>query len=351
MLDLSLVRAPLDEPTRQAVIGEYNRLTGQSATVEAFRHLTEKSPAGPALHALLKAPGDRVVGHLCVYPYPLCWNGQQRIGATGEFLFVHEKFRREKIRNFSQGVAPPVLTLIRELCRYANQQLAWDPVLLAARPEVAIVHRLSGALPMPLEVRECLLVLRPWRAYRLAQNVSWRQRVGMLLLGMLQAPLWRLISPFPWPLIRRLRPIDDPEDCKPREDPRAVSFPLASDFLAWRYRRKHYRLLSLSTEPGSMLAVKTPPREFLRVLDTNLDLDRARVFPLLSSLVREARRNGSLGVRWALYRNGGFPQRFLRKLFRLGVVCARRKRMVSIYTRCDDLATAEQWQFSDAAVA
>jgi hypothetical protein len=313
--------------------------------------VTEESPAGPAAHALLKSPGDRVVGHLCVYPYPLSWNGRQRIGATGEFLFLDEASRKQRIRGLSQGSAPPALTLIRELCRYANQELAWDPVLLAARPEVAIVHRLSGAVPIPLEVRECLLVLRPWKAFRLLRYLSRRQRLAMLLLGLFQAPLWTSLSLVPWPMRKRLRPLHHPEDFQPRENRQAVSFPLASDFLAWRYRRKHHGLFGLSTEADSMLAVKTPPREFLRVLDTNLDLDRAAVFPLLCGLVREARRTRSLGVRWALYRNGGFPKGFLGRLRRLGVVSARRTRTVSVFTRCGDLTSAGEWQFSDAAVA
>jgi hypothetical protein len=351
MLEFSLVRAPLDEQTRQTVIREYNRLTGQNVTEEAFRRLTEEGPVGPAVHALLKAPDDRVVGHFCLYAYPLSWNGKERIGATGEFLFVHEESRHEEIRGLPCANAPPVLTLIRTLCRYANDELTWDPVLLAARPEVAALHRLAGASPMPLEAKECLLVLRPWRAYRLMRNVSRRQRAAMLVLGLIQAPLWKCISLLPWPTANRLRPLSHPEVCQPREDSPTVRFPLGSDFLNWRYSREHHRLFGLSTESGSMLAVKTPPRDFLRVLDTNLDLDRVAVFPVLCALVREARRRKSLGVRWAVYRNGGFPERFLKKLHRLGLVCARRTRTVSIYTRCGDLASAERWQFSDAAVA
>jgi len=351
MLDLSLVRAPLDEPTRKTVIGEYNRLTGQSVTEEAFRHLTEQSPAGPAVHALLKGSDGRVVGHFCAYAYPLRWNGEARIGASGEYLFVHEQFRNQRIQGPSFTNAPPAFALIREICRYANDELAWDPVLLAARPEVAILHQLAGAVPMPLEVRECLLVLRPWKAFRLLRHVSRRQRLAMLVLGLFQAPPWRLLSLVPWPATRRLRPVSHPESFEPKDDSPTVRFPLDADFLAWRYGRKHHRLFRLSTEVGSMLAVKTPPRDFLRVLDTNLDLDRAAAFSLVCGLVREARRTKSLGVRWALYRNGGFPEPLLGRLRRLGLVCARRTRTVSIYTRRGQLAASEQWRFSDAAVA
>jgi hypothetical protein len=351
MLELSLVRAPLDEPTRQTVIREYNRLTGQGVTEGTFRHLTEESPGGPAVHALLRAPDDRVVGHLCAYAYPLCWNGEERIGASGEYLFVHEQFRNQRIRDARYANTAPALALIREVCRYANEELAWDPVLLTARREVSILHQLAGATPMPLELRECLLVLRPWEAFRLAQHVSRRQRVAMLVLGLFQAPLWTLISLVPWPTRKKLRPVSHPKDFHPREDLPALSFSLDSDFLAWRYWDEHHRLFGLSTETGSMLAVKTPPRRFLRVLDTNLDLDRVPLFPLVCGLVREARRKKSLGVRWALYRNGGFPKGLLGRLRRLGLVCARRTRMVSVSTRSSDLASAERWQFSDAAVA
>ena len=351
MLNLSLARGPLDEDTRQTVIREYNRLTGQSVKMKDFRHLTEESPAGPALHALLKAPDDRLVGHLCVYPYPLYWNGEERTGARAECLFVHEQFRTERIENLPQAGTLPALALVKTLCRYANEELAWDPILLAARPKVAIVHQLAGASPMALELRECLLVLRPWRAYRSVRNASWRQRAAMLVLGLFQAPLWTLISLLPWPATRRLDPLRQPETVKPRRDLRGVSFSLCSDFLGWRYVPEHHALFGFPTEAGSMLAFTTPPRELLRVLDTNLDLDRLPAFPLLWSLVREARRRKSVGIRWAVYRNQGFPERFLRRLRRLGVVCAKRTRMVSIYSQDKDLASANWWQFSDAAVA
>jgi hypothetical protein len=350
MLELRLTRAPLDDATQNAVVREYSRLVGTPVSEEDFRRWTEGSPAGPALHGLLESSEGRVVGHCCLFPFPLYRDGRKLIGAKAEYLFVHEEFRRDQFRDLPESGEPPALRLLRDLYHHGSKRLGWDPILISAPPEVASLHQLAGASEVSFDLFECLLTLRPWRASRLSPNLSPVQRVAIFLIGACQWLAWRLLGGLLWRRGRDLRPLADLGTIRPRSDTRGMTFSLDAEFLAWRYPKSGFGLYELGSAEGTLLAATNSPRDYLRVVDWNLDLERVSVSSLIAGLVRHARRGRNLGVRWALYSHPNLPKRLVARLRSLGFVCARRKRQICVYTRNPDLASPALWQFSDMVV-
>lgn len=350
MLELRLARGPLDEASRRAVVQEYGRLAGTPAGQDDFRRWTEQSPAGPALHGLLRAPDGRLAGHCCLFPFPLCRDGRRLVGAKAEYFFVHEDFRKDPIANLPGSGQPPALGLLKALYRHGSEQLGWDPILISAAPEVAVLHRLAGAVAVHFELTECLLILRPLGAARLTPNLSRLRRMILVLVGAGQMLVWRLVGGLCRGRAKSLRALLDPGAIRPRADLGGITFPLDPEFLSWRYPKSGFELLEVALEPGTLLAVTSSTSDYLRVVDSNLDLDRVGVFALVAALVRQARRCGSLGVRWAVYDHPSLSGRFIRKLRSLGLICARHKRLICMYTKDRDSASAAQWQFSDMIV-
>ena len=350
MLELRLTRAPLDDATRSAVIGQFSRLVGRPVLDDDFRRWTERSPAGPALHALLTSAEGRVVGHCCLFPFPLYRDGQRLIGAKAEYFFVHEEFRRDQFRDLPESNQLPALRLLRELYRHGSEQLGWDPILISAAPEVAALHRFAGAFAVNFDLFECLLTLRPCRASRLTPNLSSVQRAAILLIGTCQSLAWGLLQGLFWHRGRDLRPLSDLETIRPRSDTCGMTFSLDAEFLSWRYPKSGFDLYELGSEAGTFLAATNSPRDYLRVVDSNLDLEHVSICSLIAGLIRQARRGRNLGVRWAVYDHPKLPQRLVSRLRSLGVFCARRKRQICVYTKDRDLASTARWQFSDMLV-
>ena len=97
MLDLRIARSPLSEPENQQILSEYNRLTKARIPLAEFEHWIQKSPAGPAWHAILQTAEGRIVGHTSLIPLKTSYSAANLIPAKSEFSFVHENFRSAKI--------------------------------------------------------------------------------------------------------------------------------------------------------------------------------------------------------------------------------------------------------------
>src|SRR5215470_10753847 len=93
MLDLRLARSPLSESENRQILAEYNRLTKARIPLNEFKHWVQKSPAGPAWHAILETPGGRIVGHTSLIPLKASGAAPEMVPAKSEFSFVHENFR------------------------------------------------------------------------------------------------------------------------------------------------------------------------------------------------------------------------------------------------------------------
>ncbi len=68
MLNLRIVRGPLQEHENEAILSEYNRLAKAVIPMNEFVHWVQKTPLGPAWHALLETDEKRIVGHTSLIP-------------------------------------------------------------------------------------------------------------------------------------------------------------------------------------------------------------------------------------------------------------------------------------------
>jgi len=103
MLDLRIIRGPLEGSENRQILSEYNRLTKARIPLNEFEHWVQKSPAGPAWHAILQTVGGRIVGHTSLIPLKTSFATEQLIPAKSEFSFVHEDFRSAKINGSEKG--------------------------------------------------------------------------------------------------------------------------------------------------------------------------------------------------------------------------------------------------------
>src|SRR5215467_10152412 len=111
MLKMRIVRAPLSDPENCTILSEYNRLTGGRIPLNEFLRWVTESPEGPAWHAILESDDGRMVGHTSVFPLRANRNMPRLIPAKSEYSFLHEDFRREKIRGFETAGRPAFIIL------------------------------------------------------------------------------------------------------------------------------------------------------------------------------------------------------------------------------------------------
>jgi hypothetical protein len=101
MLNFRLVNGPLARPANEAILVEYNRLTGARIPISEFEHWVQDAPAGSAWHALLETDDGRIVGHTSLFPFRSKYGDSHLIPAKSEFSVVLEDCRGEKIRGFA----------------------------------------------------------------------------------------------------------------------------------------------------------------------------------------------------------------------------------------------------------
>ncbi len=373
MLNLEIVRAPLpSDQDYHTIFAEYTRLT-RACIAERYMHRWCKDgPAGPALHALLRTDEGKIAGHACIFPFPIEVNGKKQTAGKGEYLFVHEKLRREPVRGMEACSLHPSVLMLRQLYRHATEQLSWDPILISAIPGVDKIHQLAGCRLMTLPLFECLLIRKPWSACRFTPNLSRAKRLALLLLGLPQTCIWAVVRPL---LLRRSRDLtslpmtqatriengglrierNQSLDCDPPSSmhhPPSARFSSDPDYLSWRYPAEGFERFGFANRPNSyVITQKGSPRNYLRICQSNLDSLDFPVLSLIVGLMGQARSSHALGVRWAIYDNGRPPAAIVNKLKRLGFACVRRQRNVLIYTRQQELANSSRWSFDDSLVA
>ena len=163
MLTLHIVRGPLDENLNLAVLHGYTALTRATVTAENFRRWMQRSPEGPALHAVLKNQNGDVAGHCCLFPFPLTVSGNRVTAAKAEYFFVKSEFRKQAVLGYEGSMKPAAVLLLECLYR-SGKQLGWCPYVVSAPSDVAPLHRLAGCRKLTVPLTECLLTFRPWKA-------------------------------------------------------------------------------------------------------------------------------------------------------------------------------------------
>src|SRR6516162_3567035 len=127
MLNMRIVRAPLAEEEYATILTEYNRLTQAKIPMNEFQRWVEDSPEGPAWHALLQTDEGRVVGHTSMLPLRGRYHDTQMKAAMSEYSFVHEDFRKLKIRGYENVSRPTFIILLDELFKHCQKE-GWGPI-------------------------------------------------------------------------------------------------------------------------------------------------------------------------------------------------------------------------------
>jgi hypothetical protein len=347
MLDLQLVRGPLtSDPDYQTIIADFSRLSQQSPIPERLmRRWCTDSPAGPALHALLKTDDGKLVGHACVFPYPMEVAGRTVTGGKGEYLYVHKDFRRAAVRGMECRL-PPSILMLRQLFGHASEQLGWDPILISPLPAAEAVLQSGGCRSAVFPYFHCLLIRRPWSACRFGPTRSVAKRVALLLVGLFQTSIWTVLRRLFLPLRRNFQPLPIHARFPSNGKLQKARFSSDPDYLAWRYPAEGFKRFGFANRlNASVIVQEGSPQRYLRVCQTNLDGLDFPVVSLIVGLMEQARSCQALGVQWIIYDHGGLPTAFVNKLRYLGFSCLRRQRKIMIYTRHPELADPSCWSF------
>jgi hypothetical protein len=353
MLNLEVVRGPLpSDQDYQAIFAEYIRLTRSRVAERLMHRWCKDSPAGPALHAILRTDEGKIAGHACIFPFPMEVAGRKLTAGKGEYLFVHEDFRREPVRGMEACGLHASILMLRQLYRHATEQLSWDPILVSTIPGADKIHQLAGCRLMMFPLSECLLIRKPWNAWRFTPNLSRAKRLALFFLGLSQACIWAVVRLLLLPLCRDLKALPVDASYASLGDREKAHFSSDPDYLSWRYPVEGFQRFGFANRPNDyIITQKGSPRNYLRICQSNLDSLDFPVLSLTVGLMGQARSCHALGVRWAIYDNGRPPAAVANKLKRLGFACVRRQRQVLIYTRQPKLADPSCWSFDDSLVA
>jgi hypothetical protein len=344
MLDLSIVRGPLQPAENEEILAEVNRLTDSRIALDQFCRWVQDSPDGPAFHALLRS-GRRIVGHFSLIPLRANFQGRPVPVARTEYFFVHEDFRSEKVRGFTGSFLSPAILLLEQLYRHC-QENGWGPFLVSAAEDILPFHQIVGCEPVDFALHECLFVLRPFQAARRTPNLASKQRAGLLAMGLTQSTCWNAVRPF----LRNgnsigtvpLRQAPIPEERT------AIALFQDEPSRAWRFPESEYVCFADHGSPASYVIAKNGEEDrYLRVCQWQLRSPELAVH-FVGALLRHAQRTGVPGVRWSLFESGEDSAAILRALRRLGFLCAPRVRKLLVRSDQPSFLDSSMWRLSDS---
>src|SRR5262249_53527343 len=103
--------------------------------------------------------------------------------------------------------------------------------------------------------------------------------------------------------------------------------------LQWRYQQDQYTRLAVHSAPDDYLIAKRGSKDrYLRVCQWKLRSEKT-VSSLIQSLVRQAKEDHAIGVRWAVYQNGSDSAQLVRQLRHHGFLCASRVRTMMVHAK------------------
>jgi hypothetical protein len=345
MLNLRLVKGPLEQNENEIILKEYNRLTSSQIPIQEFLHWIQDGPEGPAWHAILETDDGEIAGHTSLIPLRGICEGKRIVPAKSEYSYIREEFRATKIRGFEQLTRLNNLTLIDQLFRHC-QSAGWGPLLISTTAAVHRLYRSVRCYPTNFPLWECLLVLRPWRAALKTPNLSRLQRVLLFSVGAFQRIVWSPATFFSSRSVG-IRSACVGDGALPN-DSNSLSFFGNRDSLRWRYMEGRYERLALDAEGREYVIVKKGSADrYLRVCQWRLDSGQPS-FSLVSRLVQLAQEEGALGVRWAVYGDDKAARIFTRRMRRVGLLCMRRERTLLICTTDQKFLAPENWDLTDA---
>jgi hypothetical protein len=344
MLNQKIVRGPLSDAENETILREYNRLTNSRIPMNEFVNWVQHSPAGPAWHALLTTDEGRVVGHTCVFPFTTRTN-PALTPTKSEYSFMHEDFRKLQIRGFEEAARPPFIVLLGNLFQHTARE-GWGPIFASTNEKNRVFTRWVGLKPTEYQVWECLFVLRPINASKHTPNLTSRQRTALTAVGISHRVLWTAAQPILGGMngVHSVPVHDDLGETNGRR----ISFFEDIASLRWRYLDGQYVRFSFKSSPRSYLIAKKGSHDrYLRVCQWRLE-DDAPVKSLIVALVRHARTEKALGVRWALYDDDAGSMKLLSQMRGMGFVCAQRVRTVMVHKKDPEFLSPDAWNMNDS---
>jgi hypothetical protein len=344
MLDMQIVRAPLAEADYNTILTEYNRLTFAGIPMKEFLRWVLKSPAGPAWHALLTNEGGRIVGHTSVLAIPAQREKKSLTTAMSEYSWVHEEFRKQKIRGYENVSRPPFIILLDALFQHCLKQ-GWGPLFASTNEKNQVFTRKVGLRPAEFLLKECLLVLRPSQAARRTPNLSAKQRSALFAVGVLQSSVWS-IRPYP----RRSNGVHEVSmnSNSLRAEPERLCFYEQSESLEWRYMSDQYVRYAFGDARSDYVIVKRgSPDRYARVCQYRLT-SADSVNSLVRQLLERAKTDKAMGIRWAVYQDGNLSEAIVQRLRRLAFLCPDRVRILMIHKDFPEYLQPAAWSMSDS---
>jgi hypothetical protein len=344
-LRLRIVRGPLKPDESESISSQYNQLTGANIPKWEFLHWVQDSPEGPAWHVVLETSSEGIVGHTCLIPFRARCNGRSLVPAKSEYSFIREEFRASKIQGFESSGQLKNLLYIDQLFRHCRSE-GWGPLFISTSRTFHRAFRSIACYPVDIPVRECLLVLRPWRAALQTPNLRTWQRAALGLAGLPQRTAWSSILPF---AVGRgaTRCVQMGDGVRAKAEA-SLSFFGDSDSLRWRYLQDQYECLAPDEKGHDYLILKSgSPNRYLRICQWHLTAGRP-ISPLIKSLVEMAMKQRALGVRWSVYGDKEGARKLAQALKSFGFLCARRLRTILVNSGQPEFLVHENWGLSDA---
>lgn len=344
LLSLRVVRGPLPLRENETILGEYNkRIEPPLIPIGEFLHWVQKSPEGPAWHAILENESHGIVGHQCFIPLRANHQGRRIVAAKSEYTFLHEDFRTTKIRNFD-GIGRPTHIVAAHQLALRCQKEGWGPLLISTIPSLRR-RGFYGFIATDFPLWECLLVLRPSHAARHTPSLTGWQRGCLLAGGAVQGAVWGAASRFT-SHDRHLH-FEQTDANHPSELSGSLSFFGDPESLQWRYPASDYRRLALTGERAGYLIYKRgSENQYMRVcqwlLNEELKLSQ------IGGLVDVAQRDGAMGLRWAVYGSNERARALVQRLRRFGFLCVPRARTIQVKSNEVEFLKPENWDLTDA---
>ena len=345
MLKLGIVRSPLKREENEAILREYNRLTSGQIPIEEFERWVIEGPAGPAWHAILETEEGRIVGHTSLIPLKTAYGGPNFVPAKSEYSFVHEDFRSTPIEGFENVKRAKFLILVDQLFQHGVAQ-GWGPYFVSTATANYPLSRRVGCRAVELPLWECLFVLRPGNAARYTANLSAKQRAALYAAGMSQWAMSSLAS-LVLSANGRIRKVPIGAEL-PSPNCRHIALFEDLPSLEWRYPKEQYARFAVDARPEKYLIAKRGSGDrYLRVCQWELAADDIGA-PLILHLLKQAREDKAMGIRWAVYDGDPVAEELVGTLRKMGFLCARRVRTMMVHTKSPEFLAPELWKVNDS---
>jgi hypothetical protein len=348
MLNMRIVRGPLTPPENEAILADYNRLTKAVIPMNEFVHWVQNGPMGPAWHAILETDEKRIVGHTSLIPLRTPYGDPSLIPAKSEYSYVNEGFRSTPIRGYESVKRAKFLILVDSLFQL-GKSFGWDPIFVSTREANHPLSRRVGCKHAEFPLWECILIHRPVGAARHTPNIKGKQRAALLVAGVSQTVAWPVLS-LTLPNRNGIQSVQIDADIREPHTAR-LSFFEDPESLRWRYLQGQYVRFSFDATPTDyVIAKRGSPERYLRVVQWHLSSAKSAE-SILPALVRSARQDKALGVRWAVYDNDAMAPVLVDKMRKLGFLCARRSRSLMINSNQPTFHEPNAWRVNDSLVS